>query len=84
MSMMSMCGRGGRASSTSAVIVVGLAILCGGLGWLIGNNRATPDPNSVDIGFLQDMRTHHEQAVTMGLYYLSPARHRPESASDRP
>src|SRR4051812_10710754 len=54
-----------------AVIVVGLAILCGGLGWLIGNNRATPDPNKVDIGFLQDMRTHHEQAVTMGLYFLS-------------
>ncbi|HEY4608645.1 MAG TPA: DUF305 domain-containing protein, partial [Ilumatobacteraceae bacterium] len=54
-----------------AVIVVGLAILCGALGWLIGNNRATPDPNAVDIGFLQDMRTHHEQAVTMGLYYLS-------------
>jgi len=54
-----------------AVLVVGLAILCGALGWLIGNNRATPDPNAVDIGFLQDMRTHHEQAVTMGLYYLS-------------
>ncbi|HEY5423120.1 MAG TPA: DUF305 domain-containing protein [Ilumatobacteraceae bacterium] len=53
------------------VIVVALAVLCGGIGWLIGNNRATPDPNAVDIGFLQDMRTHHEQAVTMGLYYLS-------------
>jgi len=54
-----------------AVIVLALAVLCGGIGWLIGNNRATPDPNAVDIGFLQDMRTHHEQAVTMGLYYLS-------------
>src|SRR4029079_15093466 len=54
-----------------AVIVAALAILCGGIGWLIGNNRASPDPNAVDIGFLQDMRTHHEQAVTMGLYYLS-------------
>jgi len=53
------------------VLAIAIAILCGGLGWLIGNNRATPDPNAVDIGFLQDMRTHHEQAVTMGLYYLS-------------
>ena len=53
--------------------VVGLAIalLCGALGWVIGNNRAIPDPNSTDIGFLQDMRTHHEQAVYLGLYYLS-------------
>jgi len=54
-----------------AVIVLALAVLCGGVGWVIGNNRATPDPNAVDIGFLQDMRTHHEQAVTMGLYFLS-------------
>ena len=46
-------------------------MLCGALGWLIGNNRAIPDPNSTDIGFLQDMRTHHEQAVNLGLYYLS-------------
>lgn len=53
--------------------VVGLAIalLCGALGWVIGNNRAIPDPNGTDIGFLQDMRTHHEQAVYLGLYYLS-------------
>jgi uncharacterized protein (DUF305 family) len=53
------------------VIVVAVAVLCGALGWVIGNNRATPDPNAVDIGFLQDMRTHHEQAVYLGLYYLS-------------
>jgi uncharacterized protein (DUF305 family) len=53
--------------------VVGLAIalLCGALGWVVGNNRAIPDPNSTDIGFLQDMRAHHEQAVYLGLYYLS-------------
>ncbi len=53
------------------VIAVAIAVLCGALGWVVGNNRAIPDPNSTDIGFLQDMRTHHEQAVYLGLYYLS-------------
>jgi uncharacterized protein (DUF305 family) len=53
------------------VIAVAIAVLCGALGWLIGNNRAIPDPNETDIGFLQDMRTHHEQAVNLGFYYLS-------------
>jgi uncharacterized protein (DUF305 family) len=53
------------------VVAVAIAVLCGGLGWLVGNNRAIPNPSSTDIGFLQDMRAHHEQAVYLGLYYLS-------------
>ncbi len=53
------------------VLALAIAVLCAALGWVIGNNRATPDPNAVDIGFLQDMRTHHEQAVNLALYYLS-------------
>jgi uncharacterized protein (DUF305 family) len=53
------------------VLGLAIALLCGALGWVIGNNRAIPDPNSTDIGFLQDMRAHHEQAVYLGLYYLS-------------
>lgn len=52
------------------VVCLAIAILCGGLGWLVGNNRAIPDPNSIDIGFLQDMHTHHEQAVAVGLLFL--------------
>jgi uncharacterized protein (DUF305 family) len=60
------------------VLAIAIAVLCGGLGWLIGNNRAIPDPNSTDIGFLQDMRTHHEQAVYLGLYYLSDAGTNPD------
>ncbi len=51
-------------------IFIAIAVLAGGAGWLIGNNSAIPDPNATDVGFLQDMRTHHEQAVTMGLAYL--------------
>jgi uncharacterized protein (DUF305 family) len=59
-----------RSKLNLAVVGVAIAVLCGALGWMIGNNRAIPDPNSTDIGFLQDMRTHHEQAVAMGLAYL--------------
>jgi uncharacterized protein (DUF305 family) len=52
------------------VLALAIALLCGALGWLVGNNRAIPDPNATDIGFLQDMRTHHEQAVNLSFYYL--------------
>jgi uncharacterized protein (DUF305 family) len=53
------------------ILALAIALLCGGLGWMIGNNRALPDPNKTDIGFLQDMRTHHEQAVLIALNYLA-------------
>lgn len=53
-----------------SVVAVAIAILCGALGWLVGNNRVIPDPTSTDIGFLQDMHSHHEQAVLIGLYFL--------------
>jgi uncharacterized protein (DUF305 family) len=52
------------------VLALAIAVLCGALGWVVGNNRAIPDPNATDIGFLQDMRTHHEQGVYLGMYYL--------------
>ncbi|MFN8023844.1 MAG: DUF305 domain-containing protein [Acidimicrobiales bacterium] len=53
-----------------AALVAAVALLAGGIGWVVGNNRALPDPNATDIGFLQDMRYHHEQAVQMALLYL--------------
>ena len=31
----------------------------------------SPAPDSVDVGFLQDMRSHHDQAVLMSLIYLN-------------
>jgi uncharacterized protein (DUF305 family) len=52
-------------------IVIGVLVLAAGAGFVIGERHATPDPNAVDIGFLQDMRTHHEQAVEMSLIYIS-------------
>jgi len=48
-----------------AVLLVGAAV-----GMLIstargGGSEAVPDADSVDVGFAQDMRVHHLQAVTM-------------------
>jgi uncharacterized protein (DUF305 family) len=54
-------------------IAVGLILVIGSLGWVIGENHALPDPNRVDVGFLQDMRWHHEQAVEMSFAYLADA-----------
>ena len=53
------------------VIGIGLILVIGALGWVLGNNHAQPDPNDVDVGFLQDMHWHHDQAVQMALIYLS-------------
>jgi uncharacterized protein (DUF305 family) len=52
-------------------IAVSLALLCGAIGYVVGNNRALPDANDVDVGFLQDMRVHHDQAVQMSFIFLA-------------
>lgn len=54
-------------------VAVALVVLAAGIGYLVGNNRAIDDPNAVDVGYLQDMRFHHEQAVQMSLIYLDKA-----------
>src|SRR5215207_2279697 len=54
---------------TISVIVV-VAALAGVIGWSIGDDRFGSGANDVDIGFLQDMRPHHEQAVAMSVIYL--------------
>ena len=46
-----------------------MLILGAGIGYYLGDSSATPDKNKVDIGFLQDMRYHHDQAVQMAYYY---------------
>lgn len=52
-------------------VVVAVAVLAGGFGYLVGNNSAIADPNATDVGFLQDMRVHHEQAIQMSFIYLA-------------
>lgn len=42
--------------------------LAGAVGYFIGTrDTGAPGPNSVDVGFLQDMITHHEQAIQMSM-----------------
>jgi len=52
-------------------IALGLSMLIfgAGIGYYFGDSSATPKKNNVDIGFLQDMRYHHDQAVQMAYYY---------------
>ncbi len=50
-------------------MVVTAAILAAMLGWMAGDAGSEPAHNDVDTGFLQDMRTHHEQAVLMSFVY---------------
>jgi uncharacterized protein (DUF305 family) len=54
-----------------ALIAVTAALLAGMIGWMIGDSGAGRDADPVDVGFLQDMRVHHEQAVVMSFMYLA-------------
>ncbi len=54
-----------------AVIVVTAALLAGMIGWMIGDSGSGRDSDPVDVGFLHDMRVHHEQAVAMSFMYLA-------------
>ncbi|MCB0967496.1 MAG: DUF305 domain-containing protein [Ilumatobacter sp.] len=53
------------------VLIVTGALLAGMVGWMVGDSNDVPDHNEVDVGFLQDMRVHHEQAVLMSFIYRS-------------
>jgi uncharacterized protein (DUF305 family) len=52
-------------------LLVGIALIAGMVGWLIADASNDPGGSDVDVGFLQDMRIHHEQAVQMGFMYLA-------------
>jgi uncharacterized protein (DUF305 family) len=54
-----------------AVIAVTAALLAGMIGWMIGDSGSGRDADPVDVGFLQDMRVHHEQAIDMSFSYLT-------------
>jgi len=50
-------------------IVVAVALIGGMIGWLIGDDRQAARGGDVDVGFLHDMRAHHEQAVQMAYIF---------------
>ena len=65
-------GRGAGAWRWIAVVAA-VALFAGVVGWRVGRTQSEPDVparSSVDVGFFQDMQTHHNQAVAMGLIYL--------------
>lgn len=52
-----------------AVLVVAVAFLAGAVGWALGG-RDTDPLNATDVGFMQDMSLHHEQAIQMSILLL--------------
>jgi uncharacterized protein (DUF305 family) len=51
-------------------MLVAIALIAGMVGWLIGDSGRDVESSEVDVGFLHDMRVHHEQAVEMSLTFL--------------
>ncbi len=52
------------------VLLVAVAFLAGAVGWAVSERGRDP-LSSTDVGFLQDMGYHHEQAVQMSLLLLA-------------
>jgi uncharacterized protein (DUF305 family) len=50
-------------------LVVAIALIGGMLGWLVRDAAADERGNAADVGFLHDMRAHHEQAVQMAYIF---------------
>ncbi|MCB0977010.1 MAG: DUF305 domain-containing protein [Acidimicrobiales bacterium] len=70
-------GRGGRTVGPfgpatwmrALTLAVAFAFLGGAVGWAFGSRDRDPF-NDVDVGFMQDMTVHHEQAVQMSKILL--------------
>lgn len=57
--------RSGPSRGVIVALVAVLALLVGIGGVLVYQRATTPGAGSVDVGFMQDMTTHHQQAVEM-------------------
>src|SRR4051812_43947881 len=51
----------------AGILVVAIGFLAGAVGYLVGTRSERTPSNAVDIGFLQDMSDHHDQAIEMAL-----------------
>lgn len=60
-----------RSRLNLGALAVTIALVAGMIGFMAGQEASAPDAGEVDIGFLQDMRGHHEQAVQMGFIFLT-------------
>jgi uncharacterized protein (DUF305 family) len=65
-------GRRGPGTGLWITLVIVALVFGGAIGWRITKSEDTKTPahDSVDVGFFQDMGTHHAQAVAMGYLYL--------------
>lgn len=54
----------------TAVLLTAVAFLGGSVGWAVRVHQERSSRNRVDVGFAQDMITHHDQAVQMALIVL--------------
>lgn len=64
---------GGRNLSVGKVVllVAAVAFLVGAIGFVVGERSGGGDPlNDADVGFMQDMGFHHDQAIQMSLILL--------------
>lgn len=57
-----------RRLALGSILVI-VAVVAFGVGYRIGE-PSTPGTTSVDVGFLQDMIDHHDQAVVMSSYVM--------------
>jgi uncharacterized protein (DUF305 family) len=55
-----------------AAVAIGVTLLAVALVVAV-TGESDPAPDSVDAGFLQDMRAHHDQAVLLSLIYMNRA-----------
>jgi uncharacterized protein (DUF305 family) len=52
------------------IVLVAAALIAGMVGWLIADSSNDTPSSEVDVGFLQDMRVHHEQAIETSFRFL--------------
>ena len=52
-------------------LLVAMALIAGMVGWLVADVGNDSSAGEVDIGFLHDMRAHHEQAAQMSYMFLA-------------
>lgn len=58
---------------TLVALVLAMCFLAGAVGWTVGRGRS-PAESSADVGFVRDMRTHHENAIMISQIELSNGR----------
>ncbi|MGH9116564.1 MAG: DUF305 domain-containing protein [Acidimicrobiales bacterium] len=54
-----------------ALVAIAVGVLGGAIGYLVGTRQGVPATDSVDVGFYQDMISHHEQAIQMAAVQLA-------------